>query len=121
MSAIKARSRLLVDPRRYCLLAYDSLARGLDKLEVNDIKIASHLDASWDVLAEPIQTVMRKYGIDDAYEQLKELTRGRGGIERASLHAFITHLSIPDADKQVLLALTPASYIGLASQLASEI
>ena len=105
----------------YCVLAYDSLARGLDKLEVNQAKIALHLDASWDVLAEPIQTVMRKYGIDDAYEQLKELTRGRGGIERASLHAFITHLSIPDADKQVLLALTPASYIGLASQLASEI
>ena len=105
----------------YCLLAYDSLSRGLDKLEVNQTKIAAHLDASWDVLAEPIQTVMRKYGIGDAYEQLKELTRGKGGIERESLHAFIAELSIPDADKKLLLALTPASYTGLANQLASKI
>jgi len=105
----------------YCALAYDSLSRGLEKLEVNETRIAAHLDASWDVLAEPIQTVMRKYGINDAYEQLKELTRGKGGIERESLHAFIERLAIPDADKQVLLALTPATYIGLACQLASEI
>ncbi len=105
----------------YCLLAYDSLSRGLDKLEVNPTKIAAHLDASWDVLAEPIQTVMRKFGIDDAYEQLKELTRGKGGIERDSLHGFITQLSIPDADKKRLLALTPANYIGLASELARKI
>jgi adenylosuccinate lyase len=105
----------------YCLLAYDSLSRGLDKLEVNKAKIASHLDASWDVLAEPIQTAMRKHGIDDAYEQLKELTRGKGGIERESLHAFINGLKIPDADKKLLLALTPASYIGLANELAAKI
>ena len=105
----------------YCLLAYDSLSRGLDKLEVNQAKIASHLDTSWDVLAEPIQTVMRKFGIDDAYEQLKELTRGKGGIERDSLRGFITQLSIPDADKKRLLALTPANYIGLASELARKI
>ena len=105
----------------YSLLAYDSLARGLDKLEVNHAKIASHLDASWDVLAEPIQTVMRKHGIDDAYEQLKELTRGKGGIDRESLHAFIRGLSIPDSDKTLLLALTPANYIGLANQLAAKI
>ena len=105
----------------YCLLAYDSLSRGLDKLEVNQAKIASHLDASWDVLAEPIQTVMRKFGINDAYEQLKELTRGKGGIERDSLRGFITQLSIPDADKKRLLALTPANYIGLASELARKI
>ena len=105
----------------YSLLAYDSLARGLDKLEVNHAKIAAHLDASWDVLAEPIQTVMRKHGIDDAYEQLKELTRGKGGIDRQSLHAFIRGLSIPDSDKTLLLALTPANYIGLANQLAAKI
>ena len=105
----------------YCLLAYDSLSRGLDKLEVYQAKIASHLDASWDVLAEPIQTVMRKFGIDDAYEQLKELTRGKGGIGQDSLHGFITQLSIPDADKKRLLALTPANYIGLASELARKI
>ncbi len=105
----------------YCVLAYDSLARGLEKLEVNHTKIASHLDASWDVLAEPVQTVMRKYGIDDAYEQLKELTRGKGGIGRELLHEFIAGLSIPDADKTLLLSLTPANYIGLATQLAREI
>ena len=105
----------------YSLLAYDSLARGLDKLEVNHAKIASHLDASWDVLAEPIQTVMRKHGIDDAYEQLKDLTRGKGGIDRQSLHAFIRGLSIPETDKTLLLALTPANYIGLANQLAAKI
>ena len=105
----------------YSALAYDSLSRGLDKLEVNEAKITSHLDANWDVLAEPIQTVMRKYGIDDAYEQLKELTRGKGGIERDSLRAFIEKLPIPDADRRVLLALTPATYIGIARKLASEI
>ena len=105
----------------YSLLAYDSLARGIDKLEVNHTKIAAHLDANWDVLAEPIQTVMRKHGIDDAYEQLKELTRGKGGIDRESLHAFIRGLSIPDSDKTLLLALTPANYIGLANQLAAKI
>ena len=105
----------------YALLAYDSLARGLDKLEVNQVSIASHLDASWEVLAEPIQTVMRKYGIDDAYEQLKQLTRGKGGIERDSLHAFVRGLPIPEADKALLLKLTPANYIGLANQLASRI
>ena len=105
----------------YCVLAYDSLARGLDKLEVNEAKIASHLDASWDVLAEPIQTVMRKHGIDDAYEQLKELTRGKGGIDRESLRQFVAGLAIPEADKALLLKLTPASYIGAAQKLASEI
>ena len=105
----------------YCVLAYDSLLRGLDKLEVNQAKIAAHLDASWDVLAEPIQTVMRKHGIDDAYEQLKELTRGKGGIERDSLHTFIAQLAIPEDDKERLLALTPASYIGLASRLAADV
>ena len=105
----------------YTLLAYDSLSRGLDKLEVNQTKIASHLNESWDVLAEPIQTVMRKYGIDDAYEQLKELTRGKSGIEPESLQAFIKGLSIPDADKNLLLKLTPASYVGLAKALASKI
>ncbi|MCY7386913.1 MAG: adenylosuccinate lyase [Burkholderiales bacterium] len=105
----------------YSVLAYDSLARGLDKLEVNQAKIASHLDASWDVLAEPIQTVMRKYGIDDAYEQLKELTRGKGGVDQDSLRAFIRTLRISESDKTLLLALTPENYIGLASQLAAKI
>ena len=105
----------------YCVLAYDSLARGLDKLEANEAKIASHLNDSWDVLAEPIQTVMRKHGIDDAYEQLKGLTRGKGGIDRESLRAFIADLAIPDEDKALLMELTPASYIGAAVKLASAI
>ena len=97
------------------------MSRGLEKLEVNTATIAAHLNESWDVLAEPIQTVMRKYGIDDAYEQLKKLTRGKGGIDRASLHAFIAGLTIPDADKNLLLKLTPANYTGLAKVLASKI
>ena len=105
----------------YCVLAYDSLARGLDKLEVNEAKIASQLETSWDVLAEPIQTVMRKHGIDDAYEQLKELTRGKGGIDRESLRTFVAGLAIPEADKAQLLKLTPATYIGAAQKLASQI
>ncbi len=105
----------------YCVLAWDSLVRGLDKLEVNEAKIASHLDASWDVLAEPIQTVMRKHGIADAYEQLKDLTRGKGGIDREALQSFIASLAIPEADKALLLKLTPATYIGDAQRLASQI
>jgi adenylosuccinate lyase len=105
----------------YCLLAYDSLARGLDKLEANPARIAAHLDASWDVLAEPIQTVMRKHGVADAYEQLKELTRGKGGIDPESLKQFIDSLAIPDADKVLLRNLTPATYAGIAKKLASEI
>ena len=105
----------------YSVLAYESLARGLDKLEVNESRIAAHLDTSWDVLAEPIQTVMRKHGIGDAYEQLKELTRGKGGIEQESLREFIAGLAIPEADKALLLKLTPATYIGAAQKLAAEI
>ena len=105
----------------YCLLAYDSLSRGLDKLEVNHTKIASHLNANWDVLAEPIQTVMRKHGIDDAYEQLKALTRGKAGIDRESIRKFVAALTIPEADKARLLDLTPSTYIGIADKLASKI
>ncbi|MEP7155120.1 MAG: adenylosuccinate lyase [Betaproteobacteria bacterium] len=105
----------------YSVLAWDSLVRGLDKLEVNEARISAHLDASWDVLAEPIQTVMRKHGIGDAYEQLKELTRGKGGIDRESLHTFVSGLAIPEADKNVLLQLTPHSYTGVAAKLASDI
>jgi adenylosuccinate lyase len=105
----------------YCLLAYDSLSRGLDKLEVNATRISAHLDASWDVLAEPIQTVMRKHGIDDAYEQLKELTRGKGGISRDDVQRFVGGLNIPDRDKAALLAMTPTTYTGAAAALARGI
>jgi adenylosuccinate lyase len=104
----------------YTLLAYDACLRGLNKLEINPEKLAQDLDASWEVLAEPIQTVMRRYGIANPYEQLKELTRGKGGINQASLHAFIQDLAIPAPAKQDLLAMTPASYIGKAVALAKR-
>ena len=104
----------------YSLLAYDACLRGLNKLEINPEKLAQDLDASWEVLAEPIQTVMRRYGIANPYEQLKELTRGKGGINQASLHAFIQDLAIPTQAKQDLLAMTPASYIGKAVALAKR-
>ncbi len=105
----------------YTLLGYDSCLRGLNKLEINPAKLAEDLNNSWEVLAEPIQTVMRRYGIENPYEQLKELTRGKGGINKASLHTFISGLAIPDDAKQALLALTPATYIGKATELVSTI
>jgi adenylosuccinate lyase len=105
----------------YALLAYESLNRGLHKLEANPAKLAADLDEQWDVLAEPVQTVMRKYGITDAYEQLKDLTRGKGGIDRESMQAFIRGLKLPPHEINALLALTPARYIGLAAQLAADI
>ncbi|MBI3714565.1 MAG: adenylosuccinate lyase [Betaproteobacteria bacterium] len=105
----------------YTLLAWESLARGLDKLEANAARINEDLDRQWDVLAEPVQTVMRKYGIGDAYEQLKDLTRGKGGIRREDLHAFVQSLTISDADKKTLLALTPSNYVGAATALAKGV
>jgi adenylosuccinate lyase len=105
----------------YALLGYDSCLRGLNKLEANPQRLAEDLDHNWEVLAEPIQTVMRRYNVPNAYEQLKELTRGKSGINRDSLHAFIQTLAIPDADKQRLLEMTPASYIGKAVALAQQL
>ena len=105
----------------YTLLGYDSCLRGLNKLEANFEKLAADLDASWEVLAEPIQTVMRRYGIENPYEQLKELTRGKGGINKQSLHTFIQDLKIPADAKQLLLQMTPASYIGKAVTLTNTI
>jgi len=105
----------------YTLLAYKSCLKGLNKLEVNPQRIAEDLNNSWEVLAEPIQTVMRRYNIENAYDKLKKLTRGKGGINRDSLHAFIHTLSIPEAEKQRLYILTPATYTGKASELAKRI
>jgi adenylosuccinate lyase len=105
----------------YSLLAYESCLRGLGKLEANPAALAADLDASWDVLAEPVQTVMRRYGVANPYEQLKELTRGKGGITQAALHLFIDGLAIPAAEKTRLKAMTPASYIGVAAELARQI
>jgi adenylosuccinate lyase len=101
----------------HSLLAWDSCLRGLGKLEVNPARLAEDLEANWEVLAEPVQTVMRRYGIPNPYEQLKDLTRGRS-ITRDGLHAFIRTLAIPEPEKQRLLALTPATYTGMAARLA---
>ena len=104
----------------YALLAYDSCLRGLNKLEVNPQRLAADLDANWEVLAEPVQTVMRRYGIENPYEQLKELTRGKG-ITREALQEFINGLAVPQEAKDLMLGMTPANYIGLAAQLAKAI
>ena len=104
----------------YSVLAYDSCLRGLNKLEVNPDRLAADLNESWEVLAEPIQTVMRRYGIENPYEQLKELTRGKG-ITKEALQEFIQGLPIPPEAKERLLAMTPASYVGLAAQLARDV
>ncbi len=104
----------------HSLIAYESLLKGINKLEVNEAMLASDLDASWEVLAEPIQTVMRRYGIKNPYEKLKALTRGEA-ITRETLHAFIETLELDDSVKEQLLALTPSNYTGLASQLAIDL
>lgn len=105
----------------YALLGYDSCLRGLGKLEANPARLAEDLEENWEVLAEPIQTVMRRYGIANPYEQLKELTRGKSGITRESLRDFIRTLAIPLAEKQRLFAMTPHNYIGKAVELAKRI
>lgn len=105
----------------YTLLGYDACLKGLQKLEANKDRLAQDLNENWEVLAEPIQTVMRRFGVENPYEQLKALTRGKGGISQASLHAFILQLNIPESEKNRLLAMTPASYTGLASVLAKQI
>jgi len=101
----------------YCLVAYDACRRGLDKLEVNAAAIDADIDECWEVLAEPVQTVMRRYGLPQPYEQLKALTRGKG-ITQAALREFIQGLELPADAKARLLAMTPRTYTGLAAQLA---
>ena len=102
------------------MLGYDSLQRGLDKLEVNRAALAADLDAAWEVLAEAVQTVMRRHGLPEPYEQLKALTRGQA-ITRETMAAFIDGLALPAEDKARLRALTPASYTGLAATLAKRL
>ena len=101
-------------------LAYDSCIKGLNKLEINHIAIQRDLQDTWEVLAEPVQMVMRRFGIKNPYERLKALTRGKSGISQETLHQFIQTLEIPDKEKQQLLALTPTNYIGLAEKLAKD-
>jgi adenylosuccinate lyase len=105
----------------YALLGWTSLQQGLRKLEVDRDRMAADLDANWEVLAEPIQTVMRRYGIANPYEQLKALTRGVTGMTRESLHAFIESQALPADAKARLLALTPSTYIGKAADLAKRV
>lgn len=100
----------------YTLLGIKSLQKGLGKIKVNEAAMAADLESNWALLAEPIQTVMRRYGITDAYEQLKKLTRG-AEINKESIQAFVQELDLPDDAKKRLLELTPADYIGLANQL----
>jgi adenylosuccinate lyase len=104
----------------YSVLAWDSCLRGLGKLEVNRERLAEDLDSNWEVLAEPIQTVMRRYGVENPYEQLKELTRGRS-ITAAQLAEFVDRLAIPDEAKARLRELTPAGYTGKAAELARKV
>ena len=104
----------------YAVLAYQSLLTGLSKLEINEEAIAADLDTSWEVLAEPIQTVMRRFGLPQPYEQLKKFTRG-APMTRALMQGFIAKLEIPEDEKQRLLAMTPGSYTGIAAELARRV
>ncbi|HKU78751.1 MAG TPA: adenylosuccinate lyase [Rhodanobacteraceae bacterium] len=112
--------RALGEAFGHALIGFASLEKGLGKLQVNADRIAADLDASWEVLAEAIQTVMRRHGLPEPYEQLKALTRGKG-ITRDTLQTFIASLALPDADRQRLLDLTPGTYIGLAADLARDV
>ena len=105
----------------YTLLGLNACLRGLNKLEANPAAIAADLDATWELLAEPIQTVMRRYAVPQAYEQLKALTRGKDGITPETLRQFINGLAVPDEAKQALLTLTPAGYTGKAEELTRRI
>ncbi|MEB2349466.1 MAG: adenylosuccinate lyase [Comamonadaceae bacterium] len=104
----------------YAVLAYGSLTTGLSKLELNEAKLAEDLDHAWEVLAEPIQTVMRRYAVPGAYEKLKAVTRGHT-VTREALHELIRALEIPQAEKDRLLALTPGGYVGKAAELAGRV
>jgi adenylosuccinate lyase len=104
----------------YAVLAYSSLMAGLNKLEINEAAIAEDLNASWEVLAEPIQTVMRRFGLPQPYEQLKKFTRG-AAMTKELMQGFIAGLDLPQSEKDRLLAMTPGSYTGKASELAKRV
>ena len=96
----------------YSLIAYNSTLKGFSKLKLNEHVLLDDLDSSWEVLAEPIQTIMRKYGIEKPYEKLKELTRGKEGINKDTIFKFIQGLDIPENDKKYLMELSPDKYVG---------
>jgi adenylosuccinate lyase len=104
----------------YSQIAYASLLKGVGKLELNQPRLSADLDASWEVLAEPIQTVMRRFGVEEPYEKLKELTRGQK-VDQALIHQFVSSLDIPDEAKELLRNMTPASYLGNASEQARRL
>ncbi|MDC9605649.1 MULTISPECIES: adenylosuccinate lyase [Xenorhabdus] len=104
----------------YALIAYQSTMKGLNKLEVNEQHLLNELDGNWEVLAEPIQTVMRRYGIEKPYEKLKELTRGKR-VDAEGMKAFIDGLELPEAEKERLKSMTPANYIGYATSLVDQL
>jgi adenylosuccinate lyase len=104
----------------HSLIAYKSLLKGISKLEADPVKINADLDNNWEVLAEPIQTVMRRYGIENPYEKLKDLTRGHR-VDQEGLREFVSNLEIPEEGKQALYKLTPANYIGNAAEQARAI
>ncbi|CEE90195.1 adenylosuccinate lyase [Xenorhabdus nematophila str. Anatoliense] len=104
----------------YALIAYQSTMKGLNKLEVNEQRLLDELDNNWEVLAEPIQTVMRRYGIEKPYEKLKELTRGKR-VDAEGMKAFIDGLELPEEEKERLKLMTPANYIGYATSLVDQL
>ena len=112
--------RVLGTALGHSFLALQSIRRGLSKLDADPQKIAADLDSAWEVLAEPIQTVLRRHGVDDAYEQLKELTRGRA-ITAEVLQSFLAQSPLPEAARTQLQALTPAAYTGMAAKLARDV
>jgi len=104
----------------YSVIAYYSVLSGIDKLEINEFQLLKNLDQNWSILSEPIQTVMRRYGIKNAYEKLKKLTRGKE-INKDIIHSFISSLKIPEKEKKRLKNITPRNYIGAASTIINEI
>ena len=104
----------------HSLISYQATLKGISKLEVNEQSLLNELDSNWELLAEPIQTVMRRYGIEKPYEKLKELTRGKR-VDADSMRAFIDTLAMPESAKDELKAMTPASYIGRAIEFISEL
>src|SRR5690606_838432 len=104
----------------HSLIAYEATLKGLSKLEADERRLEEDLEASFEVLSEPIQTEMRRYGIEKPYEKLKELTRGKK-VDAALIEEFVSKLELPEEAKERLIALRPSSYIGLAAILAAEI
>ena len=104
----------------HALIAWRSMERGLERVDVDASRLLEDLDANWELLAEPIQTVMRRFGVENAYEQLKSLTRGQR-VDAATLRTFIAGLAIPEEAKKALLELSPAAYVGYAEQLAKKV